>query len=76
MVLNAALLSSQHCKVRIKDKVEQSWEWSSAPPKKHLGVVAIEKGAFWSPSTKIANNLLEITPSASVLGGLVYSFQF
>ena len=21
----------------------------------HLGVVAIEKGAFWSPSTKIAN---------------------
>ena len=26
----------------------------------HLGVVAIEKGAFWSPSTKVANFLLII----------------
>ena len=24
-------------------------------PPQHLGVVAIEKGAFWSPSTKVAN---------------------
>ena len=35
-------------------KVEQFWERSSATPL-HLGVVAIEKGAFWSPSTKVAN---------------------
>ena len=54
MVLGAALLNSQHYKVRIKGKVEQSWERSSALPL-HLGVVAIEKGAFWSPSNKVAN---------------------
>ena len=32
MVLDAALLSNQHYKVRIKGKVEQSWEWSSTLP--------------------------------------------
>ncbi len=30
IVLDAALLNTQHYKVRIKDKVEQSREWSSA----------------------------------------------
>ena len=30
MVLDAALLSIRHYKVKIKGKVEQSWEWSSA----------------------------------------------
>ena len=53
MVLDAALLKSQHCKVRIKGKVEQSREWSGALL--HIGVVAIEKGTFGSPSTKVAN---------------------
>ena len=43
MVLDAVLLNTQHYKVRIKGKVEQSRDWS--------GVVAIEKGAFGSPST-------------------------
>ena len=32
MVLDAASLNTQHYKVRIKDKVEQSREWSSALP--------------------------------------------
>ena len=32
MVLDAALLNTQHYKVRIKDKVEQSWEWTTAFP--------------------------------------------
>ena len=32
MVLGAALLNTQHYKVRIKGKVEQSIEWSSALP--------------------------------------------
>ena len=32
MVLDAVLLNTQHYKVRIKDKVEQSREWSSAFP--------------------------------------------
>ena len=32
MVLGAALLNTQHYKVQIKGKVEQSREWSSAIP--------------------------------------------
>ena len=32
MVLDATLLNTQHYKVRIKGKVEQSREWSSALP--------------------------------------------
>ena len=51
LVLDAALLNSQHYKVRIKSKVEQSREWSSA-----LVVIAIEKGVFGSSSTIVANN--------------------
>ena len=43
----------QHYKVEIKGKVEKSCEWSSAPL--HLGVVAIEKEAFGSPLTEVAN---------------------
>ena len=52
-ILDASLLNIQHLMVSIRSKVEQSREWSSAPL--HLGVVVIEKGAFGSPSTKIAN---------------------
>ena len=52
MVLDAALLNTQQSKVMIKGKVDQSREWSSAPL--HLGVVAIEKGAFGSPSTRVS----------------------
>ena len=67
MVLDTSLLNTQQYKVHIKGKVEQSRERSSAPPL-HLGVVAIEKGAFWSPLTMVANftfllmkaNILEI----------------
>ena len=54
MVLHAALLNTQHYKVQIKGKVEQSRERSNAP-QTHLGVVTIEKGAFWSSSTKVAD---------------------
>ena len=32
MVLDAALLTTQHYKVRIKGKVGQSWEWNSTLP--------------------------------------------
>ena len=55
MVLDASLLNTQNYKVGTKGKVEQSRERSSAPL--HLGVVPIEKGAFGSPSTKVANLL-------------------
>ena len=51
MILDTALLNTQQYKVRIKGKVEQSKEWSSTLPYT-LVVVAIEKGAFGSPSTK------------------------
>ena len=46
IVLDTSLLNTQHYKVHIKDKVEQSRERSSGL----LSVVAIEKGAFWPPS--------------------------
>ena len=32
MLVDASLLSTQHYKVRIKGKGEQSWEWSSTLP--------------------------------------------
>ena len=54
MVLDTSLLNIQHYKVRIKGKVKQSRERSSALPL-HFSVVAIEVGAFWSPSTTVAN---------------------
>ena len=43
MVVDAALLNTQHYKVYIKSKVEQS------------GIVAIKKRTFGSPSTKVTN---------------------
>ena len=53
MVLGASLLNTQHYKERFKGKVEKSRERSSAIPS--LGVVAIEKGAFGSPSIMVTN---------------------
>ena len=54
MVFDSVLLNTQHYKVWIKGKVEQPREKSSTLSI-HLGVVAIEKGAFGSPSTIVAN---------------------
>ena len=45
IVPNTSLLNTQQYKVHIKGKVKQSGERSSALPL-HLGVMAIEKGAF------------------------------
>ena len=53
MVLDASLLSTQHYKVTIKDKVGQSKEWSCV--RQRFGVVVIEKGVFSSSSTEDAN---------------------
>ena len=64
MVLDASLLNTQHYKVRIKGKVEQSRE-GVAPPL-HLGVVAIEKGTFGLPSTIVANFTFTICICACV----------
>ena len=52
MVLDTSLLNTQQYKVHIKGKVEQLRERSSTLSR-HLGVVAIEKGAFWSPTLLI-----------------------
>ena len=65
MVLDTALLSIHPYKVRIKGKMEQSWEWSSALPLL-LDVVGVEKGAFRSPSTTVTN---------SITFGLVFLFN-
>ena len=46
------MLNTEHYKVKIKGKVEQSRESRSALPS---AVVAIEKEAFGSPSTTVAN---------------------
>ena len=48
MVLDTSLLNTQRYKVRITGKELRSLL--------HLGVVAIEKGAFKSPTTTVANN--------------------
>ena len=55
MVLDAPLLDTQHYKENIKGKVKKSRERSCAPPL-HVGVEAIEKGAFGSLSTLLFFN--------------------
>ena len=54
MVLNASLLNTQHYKVQIKGKVEQSRERSSALPYTLVEKLS-KKGAFGSPSTMVTN---------------------
>ena len=58
MVLDTFLVNTQPYKIRIKGKVEQSRE----------SVVAIEKGAFWSPSTKVANFTFFFNAKAIIVG--------
>ena len=54
MVLDASLINTQHYKVRIKGKVEQSKEWRSALPYSSV-LYLLKKGSFGSPLTKVAN---------------------
>ena len=69
MVLDAAMSNTQDYKVRIKGRVKQFREWSSAPL--HRGVVAIEKGAFGSPSTKVA----KLIPTMSFRFSLIFTLK-
>ena len=55
-VLDAALLNTQHYKVRIKGS--RAIQGKKLPSPLNLGVVAIEKGAFESPSTGGSPTLL------------------
>ena len=54
MVLDSALLSNQHYKVRIKGKVEQSKEWSSALPTPRCS--SYWKENLRAPSTKTCSS--------------------
>ena len=54
MLLDTALLNTQHYKVGIKGKVKETKRMELGPPL-NLGVVAIEKGLFGSPSTTVTN---------------------
>ena len=75
MVLDATLLYTQHFKVRIKGKVEQSMEKSSALP--YISVlVAIEKGAFGSPSTTVANFTILLVVDISWVGSIASLWLF
>ena len=63
MELDSSLFKTKQYKVRIKGKVEQSRGRSSALY--IFGVVAIEKVAFWSPSTYLLNDT--ISSAADIL---------
>ena len=68
MVLDTSLLNTQLYKVRIKGKVGR--------PPLHLGVVAIEKGAFWSPLTTVANQPIYIYKENLALDNFqIYKFK-
>ena len=72
MVHDISLRNTQQYKVCIKVEVEQSRERSNAPL--HLGVVAIEKGAFGSPSTAVANFIYLYTYLCNYKCNFVYLF--
>ena len=58
MVLHTSLLNTQRNKVHTKGKVEQTILGKELSPPLNLGVVAIEKETFWSPSTTVTNNFI------------------
>ena len=72
MVLDATLLSTQHYKVRIKGKVEQSREKSSTFPSIRCSIYL--KGALGLPSTKVTNLLLTIMTTCSIFHCILLPF--
>ena len=60
-------------KVSIKGKVEHSWKWSSTLPYTS-SVVATEKGAFESPSTKV--NLLSLSLYIYIYNIYIYIYIY
>ena len=56
MVVDVALLNTQHYYVWIKGRVEQSKERRA--PSLHLRLIAYEKGTLRLPSTTVANFIL------------------
>ena len=60
LVLDIALLNTQHYKVRTKVKVDQSRERCSTL---HYAVVAVQKGALKSSSITVTNSVLTLYPN-------------
>ena len=56
MVFDASLLNTQHYKLRIKGKVEQSREWSSALP--HTSVEQLLKSEPSGRASTMVDNLV------------------
>ena len=73
MVLDAVLLNTQHYKVQINGKVEQS---TKLCPPLHFSVVAIEKGASGSLLTKVANFTLLYLLSHVIIVVNMWQFFF
>ena len=76
LLLDASLLNSLHYKVRIKRKMKQSRERSSAPPTPQCS--SYWKGAFGSPLTTVANFTyisLSLSLSLSLVLLSVYDFH-
>ena len=59
MVLDASLLNTQYSKVRIKGKVEQSWEKSNAPPTTWCS-------SYWKGSIQITLKYLNFKENSSI----------
>ena len=78
LILDVALLNTQHNKVRIK--VKWSNPGKGVGPSLHLGVVAIENGVFVSPMTSKSprpfNNPLVTVPKSPITIGIIVTFMF
>ena len=68
MVLDTSLPNTQQYKVRTK--VKWSNPGKGVAPSLQLDVVAIAKGAFWSPSTTVANVTYVVVVSSLVERGI------
>ena len=77
MVLDSALLNTQHDKVGFKSKVKQSRERSSVLPYASV-LEAVKKGHFESPSTTVAKfyYLFILAKGESKTSGCCWSFGF
>ena len=73
IVLDAALLNTQHYKLLIK--VSGAIQGMKQHPPLNLGVVVIEKRAFGSSSTKVANFTLLVGDRGSIPGRVIPKTQ-
>ena len=72
IVLGASLHNTQHYKIRIKSK--RSSPGNEVAPSPHFCVVAIEKGAFRSPSISVSQ--LTLTVYVRITYIYIYIYEF